>query len=238
MTLRARAGALVSRATGFEERLDALRAQIGGLESRLLRTKTTRASRSRVQGLLTVRRGRDHPVPRPARADRDRRSSSSSASRTTRESNTRFLLVNDNWRGLVLDGGDRHVAFLRRTGLDWRHDIDAKIAFIDRDNINGLIASAGIAATSASCPSTSTATTFWVLEAIDVVSPRILVFEYNSTFGPEAAVTVPYDPAFVRGQTHWSNLYWGASLAALTRSRPARATRSSAGTARATTRSG
>jgi hypothetical protein len=27
---------------------------------------------------------------------------------------------------------------------------------------------------------------------------------------------VPYDPAFVRGEKHWSWLYWGASLAAIT----------------------
>jgi hypothetical protein len=28
-------------------------------------------------------------------------------------------------------------------------------------------------------------------------------------------VSVPYDPAFVRGKAHHSNLYWGCSLAAL-----------------------
>ena len=58
---------------------------------------------------------------------------------------------------------------------------------------------------------------YWVLEAIDSVSPQILVAEYNSLFGPERAVTVPYDAAFVRGEKHYSHLYWGASLAALVR---------------------
>ena len=48
-----------------------------------------------------------------------------------------------------------------------------------------------------------------------MVSPRILVLEYNSTFGPDAAVSVPYDPRFERTKAHRSNLYWGASLAAL-----------------------
>jgi hypothetical protein len=43
------------------------------------------------------------------------------------------------------------------------------------------------------------------------------VVEYNSVFGPDAAVTVPYDPGFVRSEKHWSYLYWGASIAALTR---------------------
>jgi hypothetical protein len=133
------------------------------------------------------------------------------------ESNTRFLLVHDNWRGLIIDGGTTHVEFLRATGLGWRHHIDAVSAFIDRDNINELIRAAGIEGDIGLLSVDIDGNDYWVLEAIDVVSPRILVTEYNSVFGAEAAVTVPYDPGFVRGERHWSWLYWGASLAALTR---------------------
>jgi hypothetical protein len=133
------------------------------------------------------------------------------------ESNTRFLLVHDNWRGLIIDGGRTHVDFLRATGLGWRHHIDAVSAFIDRDNIDDLIRSAGIEGDIGVLSVDIDGNDYWVLERIEVVSPRILIVEYNSTFGPEAAVTVPYDPAFVRGEKHASWLYWGASLAALTR---------------------
>ena len=133
------------------------------------------------------------------------------------ESNTRFLLVHDNWRGLVIDGSDAHERFLRATGLGWRHHIDAVTAFIDRDNINDLIRGAGIEGDIGLLSVDIDGNDLWVLERIDVVSPRILIVEYNATFGPEAAVTVPYDPAFVRGEKHWSNLYWGASLAAFAR---------------------
>jgi hypothetical protein len=133
------------------------------------------------------------------------------------ESNTRFLLIHDNWRGLVIDGGRSHIEFLRGTGLGWRHQIDAVSAFIDRDNINDLIASAGIEGDIGVLSVDIDGNDYWVLERIEVVSPRILIVEYNSTFGPGAAVTVPYDPTFVRGEQHASWLYWGASLAALTR---------------------
>jgi hypothetical protein len=134
-----------------------------------------------------------------------------------RESNTRFLLVHDNWRGLVMDSEDAMHEFLRSTGLSWRHDIHARTAFIDRDNINELIASAGFEGDIGLLSIDLDGNDYWVLEAIDAVAPRIIVAEYNSVFGAEAAVTVPYDPGFVRGQKHWSWLYWGASLAALTR---------------------
>ena len=132
-----------------------------------------------------------------------------------RESNTRFLLVHDNWRGLVIDAGTEHRKFLRGTGLAWRHRVDAQRAWVDRDNINGLLQGAGVAGDIGLLSVDLDGNDYWVLEAIDAVSPRILVLEYNSVFGPEAAVTVPYDPRFVRSEKHWSNLYWGASLPAL-----------------------
>jgi hypothetical protein len=133
------------------------------------------------------------------------------------ESNTRFLLVHDNWRGFVMDGGEGMHEFLRASGLAWRHHIDARTAFIDRDNVNSLIASAGITDDIGLLSIDIDGNDYWVLEAVDSVSPRILVLEYNATFGKDAAVTVPYDPGFVRGEKHWTWLYWGASLAALAR---------------------
>jgi len=133
------------------------------------------------------------------------------------ESNTRFLLVNDNWRGLIIDGDTGHQAFVERTGMSWRHDITALSAFVTRENIDALIASAGISGDIGLLSVDLDGNDLWVLERISGVSPRILITEYNATFGPEAAVTVPYDPGFVRAQKHPSNLYWGASLAAMER---------------------
>jgi hypothetical protein len=132
------------------------------------------------------------------------------------ESNTRFLLVKDNWSGLIIDGAGLHEEFLRSRELHWRHQIEAVTAFIDRDNINSLISGAGIEGDIGLLSVDLDGNDYWVLEVIDVVSPRILIAEYNSTFGPEAAITVPYDPEFIRGDAHPSWLYWGASLAALT----------------------
>jgi hypothetical protein len=132
-----------------------------------------------------------------------------------RESNTRFLLSNDNWRGLILDGGDSHVKFVRSHDIGWRHTIDARTVFLTTDNINETFASAGFTGDIGLLSVDIDGNDFWVLEAIEAVSPRILIVEYNSTFGPNAAVSVPYDPAFQRTRAHHSNLYWGASLAAL-----------------------
>ena len=131
------------------------------------------------------------------------------------ESNTRFLLCNDNWRGLILDGGISHIDFIRSNDLGWRHTIDARSVFVTRDNINETIAAAGISGDIGLLSVDIDGNDYWVLEAIDVVTPRILIVEYNSTFGPDAAVSVPYDPEFDRTKAHHSTLYWGTSLAAV-----------------------
>ena len=55
---------------------------------------------------------------------------------------------------------------------------------------------------------------YWILGAITHCKPRILIVEFNSVFGAERPITVPYDPGFVRTEKHHSNLYFGASLAA------------------------
>ncbi len=133
------------------------------------------------------------------------------------EANTRFLLVNNHWSGLVMDGDAQHIAAIRRSPLYWRHNLKAECAFIDRDNINGLIRSAGIEGDIGLLSVDIDGNDYWVWQAIDCVQPRILILEYNALFGPDAAISVPYDAAFVRSRAHYSNLFWGASLEALTR---------------------
>jgi hypothetical protein len=131
------------------------------------------------------------------------------------ESNTRFLLTNDNWAGLVIDGSATNVDYIKSDDIYWRFNLKAENAFITRENINDLIRRNGIDGDIGLLSIDIDGNDYWVWEAIDVVTPSIVVLEYNARFGPERAVTVPYDADFVRKTAHHSNLYYGASLAAL-----------------------
>lgn len=131
------------------------------------------------------------------------------------EANTRFLLVNDNWRGLVIDGNPDNIARVKEDPIFWRHGLNAIAAFIDANNINGLIGDAGYGGEIGILSVDIDGNDYWVWDRINVVNPVIVVAEYNSVFGPSHAVTVPYDPCFVRGRAHYSHLYWGCSLKAL-----------------------
>jgi len=131
------------------------------------------------------------------------------------EANTRFLLLNDNWSGLIMDGNHASMEAVRNLPDIWRYDLQAVGAFIDRDNVNGLFESAGYTGKIGLLSVDIDGNDYWVWEAINVVDPVLVVAEYNSAFGADHAVTVPYDPAFDRTRSHYSNLYWGASLKAL-----------------------
>jgi hypothetical protein len=132
-----------------------------------------------------------------------------------REANTRFLLVNRNWSGLVLDGSQENIDFIRRDSIAWRHDLTARAAFITCENINDLIAGAGIEGDIGILSIDIDGNDYWVWDQVSVISPRIVIAEYNGIYGASATVSIPYDPAFYRTTAHHSNLYWGCSLAAL-----------------------
>lgn len=130
------------------------------------------------------------------------------------ESNCRFLLMHNNWRGLVIDGSAENVKRIRSSPIAWRHHLNAICAFIDRDNINSLLAEGRLGEDIGILSLDIDGVDYWILDAIRDCSPRILIVEYNAVFGVERAITVPYDPRFYRTAKHYSNLYFGASLAA------------------------
>ena len=131
------------------------------------------------------------------------------------EANTRFLLVNDNWSGLVFDSGGENMARLRNSRLYWMYDLKAVQAFVTRENINSLLAENGVVGEIGLLSIDIDGNDYWVWRAVEVISPVIVVIEYNHRFGPEAAVTVPYDESFDRRRGGRPVIYFGASLRAL-----------------------
>lgn len=130
------------------------------------------------------------------------------------EANTRFLLMNNNWSGLVIDGSKENMDRLRKWKLFWKYDLQAVDKFITKDNINDIIKNAGIEGDIGILSVDIDGNDYWVLNAIECVRPRILICEYNALFGEKEKVTIPYDDNFFKTSSHYSDLYFGASLAA------------------------
>lgn len=134
---------------------------------------------------------------------------------TYKEANTKFLLLNNGWSGLIIDGDKDAMEKIASSDLHWKYDLKSIGNFITKDNINEIIKSAGIEGEIGLLSVDIDGNDYWVFENIDCINPQILIMEYNSMFGDIHKISVPYDENFVRSQKHYSNIYYGASIAAL-----------------------
>lgn len=130
------------------------------------------------------------------------------------ESNCRFLMTKDNWSGYIIDGSPDHIEAIKSRDWYWKHDLNAVCAFIDKDNIGGLLDRSGFGREPGILSVDIDGVDYFVLEALTEWRPWIVIVEYNGLFGHERPVSVPYDPTFVRHRKHHTGLYWGASIKA------------------------
>jgi len=130
------------------------------------------------------------------------------------ESNTRFLLLNDNWQGMVLDACEQDIRYIERDDFYWKYDLQVKQAWITRENIDDLLVGSGFGEHVGILSIDIDGNEYWVWEAIVSIRPLIVIVEYNSLFDLQPVV-VPYREDFQRTSAHHSNLYYGSSLAAL-----------------------
>jgi hypothetical protein len=132
-----------------------------------------------------------------------------------RESNTRFLLIHNNWAGLVIDGSQANIDYIRKDPIYWQYNLKAEREFITRDNINDIFSRCGLSGEIGLLSIDIDGNDYWVWKAITSVNPAVVVTEYNARFGPDRTVTVPYTADFVRSNAHYSQIYYGASLGAM-----------------------
>jgi hypothetical protein len=131
------------------------------------------------------------------------------------ESNTRYLLINNNWGGLVMDGSLKNVEFIKRDYIYWKYDLTALHAFVTKKNINSLIEGSGFGGEIGLLHIDIDGNDYWLWKEINGISPIVVVVEYNSVFGNEQPWTIPYQEDFYRTSAHYSNLYYGTSLLSL-----------------------
>lgn len=132
-----------------------------------------------------------------------------------KESNCRFLLVNDNWCGLVIDGDQQNIDEIKSDPIYWQHNLKAECRFIERGNIEGIFKGCGVQGPIGLLSIDIDGNDYWVWETIESVDPVVVVVEYNAVFGDQHAITVPYSDGFQRASKHHSCLYFGASIRAL-----------------------
>lgn len=128
------------------------------------------------------------------------------------ECNTAKLLV-DGWHGLWIEAEPR---FIQKMQIHFKDFLaNGSLALMEKrvtaENINALLEQKGITGEVDILCIDIDYNDFWVWKAIDIVRPRVVVIEYNSSLRPPLSLVVPYDP-----NRHWGGgNYFGASLSAL-----------------------
>jgi hypothetical protein len=130
------------------------------------------------------------------------------------QSNTRFLLTNYYWSGLVIDGSEKNIDFIKNDQIYWASNLRAVRHFVDCNNINSIFIENNVPKKIGLLSIDIDGNDYWIWNSISAVDPIIVVCEYNSLFGAQAKVTIPYKSDFVRGGSLPFS-YYGASIAAL-----------------------
>ncbi len=136
-----------------------------------------------------------------------------------RECNSRNLIQNFGWRGWLIDGSEKNVEEARNFYRDYGINGAVKIhhSWITTENIENVLQKMQIPKSVDLLSIDIDGNDYWIWEKISCIQPRVVVIEYNASFGIDLSVTVPYDSEFDRYKKHKSGYYHGASLKALTK---------------------
>jgi len=134
-------------------------------------------------------------------------------------SNSSNLVLHHGWTGLLVDGDADNVALAERDYADRGVMPPTMVSdWITAENVNELVTSHVDPASVDLLSIDIDGNDYWVWKALDVIRPRVAVIEYQDIIGPERAVTIPYDPTFVKSrhpENGEHNNYVGASLRAM-----------------------
>ncbi len=131
--------------------------------------------------------------------------------------NSGFLVSELGFEGMMVDQGDDRLKAVEQF-LQTTDRVKVVAEWVTAENINGLIKANGFDSEIDVFSLDIDGNDYWVWKALTACSPRIVIVEYNSLFGPDRSVTIPYDPEFsvAKDGPFGRAYYYGASLRALT----------------------
>lgn len=134
-----------------------------------------------------------------------------------RECNSANMILNFGWHACLIEC-DPGMA---QSAVGYFQDsaggrVRVMHALATPENINDLLAEGGVPRQVDILSIDIDSHDYWLWQAVQIIEPRLVVIEYNASFGPALSVTIPYGepPPLTRLQTRY---YQGASLKALQR---------------------
>ena len=134
------------------------------------------------------------------------------------ECNSANLILNHGFEGLLVDGDDRNVEAARQFyGLHrdtYAFAPKAVRQWIAKETVDGFLRDQGMTGEIDLLTIDIDGNDYWIWQAIECVSPRVVVVEYENAWGADEAVTMRYDSGYVWRIEEPGMPHSGASLAA------------------------
>lgn len=135
--------------------------------------------------------------------------------------NTANLILNHGWNGLLVDGSEDNVSkgvrFYSSHPDTFSFPPKFVHAWVDREGINDLIQDNGFSGDVDLLSLDLDGVDYWIWDAIEVISPKVVVAETQCIWGANRSVTVPYRRDFRSPLVNGFGVYSGASLPAFAR---------------------
>ena len=133
-------------------------------------------------------------------------------------SNHANLIINHGWTGLLIDGNEGNI----QAGREFYAKCpDTAVwppklihAWVTKDNINSLLSTHSLQGEIDLLSLDIDGMDYWIWQAIECISPRVVVLEYMDVWGSNTSVTVPYQENFAGEYDEYGLYYGGASLSA------------------------
>ncbi|SRR6266568_1751109 len=126
-----------------------------------------------------------------------------------RENNTLHQLTQE-WNGCWIEGDKKHTENINKNfySLIKAHKLKVINSFVTKENINTLFKASKIPTTFDFLSVDIDGNDYWILQALEKYSPRVICVEYNTLVGPETDWIMKYDPSYVLD----GSMHFGASL--------------------------
>ncbi len=132
-----------------------------------------------------------------------------------KESNTRYLLLNNGWDGYLIEGDKSATKKIKQDRIFWKYNLNLAEKYLNLSNFDEIIKELKIPKKIGLISLDIDGNDYWILQKLKFFKPVIFICEFNPLFGYKKSISVPYKKIFNRTKEHYSNLYFGASIKAI-----------------------
>ena len=132
-----------------------------------------------------------------------------------KESNTRYIFMKSPTKGMIIDNVKNLKQEVSKNVKLWKGDLTIIEKTVTSDNIYNILKINNFQNNLDLFSLDIDGIDYWVMKELPDNLSKIVITEYNATFGANLEVTVPNINNFNRTKYHYSNLCYGMSLRAI-----------------------